>query len=83
MIEITIGDTDIDYPLKELSVKAEQEGMTLSDKMKFIDESVELSPDGNGKSPNLVDSASLARNYLHVEVLGSQTKMTVGARIGG
>lgn len=49
----------------------------------FIDESVGLSPDGNGKSPNLVDSASLARNYLHVEVLGSQTRMSVGARIGG
>ena len=41
MIEITIGDTDIAYPLKELSVKAEQEGMTLSEKMKFIDESVD------------------------------------------
>ena len=40
MIEITIGDTDIDYPLKELSVKTEQEGMTLNEKMKFIDESV-------------------------------------------
>ena len=49
----------------------------------FIDESVELSPDGKGKSPNLVDSASLARNYLHVDVLGRQTKMTVGERIGG
>lgn len=40
MLEITIGDTDIDYPLKELSVKTEQKGMTLNDKMKFIDESV-------------------------------------------
>jgi len=49
----------------------------------FIDESVQLSPDGNGTSPNLVDSASLARNYLHDEVLGNQTRMTVGARIGG
>lgn len=49
----------------------------------FIDESVELSPDGTGESPNLVDSTSLARNYLHMEVLGKQTKMTVGTRIGG
>ena len=49
----------------------------------FIDESIELSPDGTGKSPNLVDSASLARNYLHTDVLGNQTKISVGARIGG
>lgn len=49
----------------------------------FIDECIELSPDGTGRSPNLVDSTSLARNYLHTEVLGNQTHMTVGARIGG
>ena len=48
----------------------------------FIDESIGLSPDGKGKSPNLVDSASLARNYLHTDILGSQTHITVGARIG-
>lgn len=49
----------------------------------FIDESIQLSPDGTGRSPNLVDSASLARNYLHTDVLGNQTNMSVGARIGG
>ena len=49
----------------------------------FIDESIELSPDGTGKSPNLVDSASLARNYLHTDVLGNKTTFTAGARIGG
>ena len=48
----------------------------------FIDESIQLSPDGNGRSPNLVDSASLARNYLHTDILGKTTKMTVGTRIG-
>ena len=49
----------------------------------FIDESIQLSPDGKGRSPNLVDSASLARNYLHTDVLGNQTYMSVGTRIGG
>ena len=49
----------------------------------FIDESIQLSPDGKGRSPNLVDSASLARNYLHTDVLCNNTTMTVGARIGG
>ena len=48
----------------------------------FIDESIQLTPDGTGSSPNLVDSASLVRNYLHTEVLGNRTQMTVGARIG-
>ena len=48
----------------------------------FIDESIQLSPDGKGRSPNLVDSASLARNYLHTDILGNMTKMTVGTRIG-
>lgn len=49
----------------------------------FIDESVGLTPDGTGRSPNLVDSASLARNYLHTDVLGSVSNVHVGARIGG
>ena len=49
----------------------------------FIDECIELNPEGKGKSPNLVDSTSLARNYLHDEVFGHQTKISVGARIGG
>ena len=48
----------------------------------FIDEGIQLSPDGSGKSPNLVDSASLARNYLHTDILGNTTTMTVGTRIG-
>ena len=48
----------------------------------FIDESIQLSPDGKGRSPNLVDSASLARNYLHTDILGHQTHVSVGARIG-
>ena len=48
----------------------------------FIDEGIQLSPDGTGRSPNLVDSASLARNYLHTDVLGNQTNISVGARIG-
>ena len=49
----------------------------------FIDEGIELSPDGKGKSPNLVDSASLARNFLHTDILRNQTTVRVGARIGG
>lgn len=48
----------------------------------FIDESVSLSPDGKGKSPNLVDSASLARNYLHTDILNNTTRVSVGTRIG-
>ena len=49
----------------------------------FIDEGIELVPDGTGKSPNLVDSASLARNYLHTDILNHTVKMSMGARIGG
>ena len=49
----------------------------------FIDEGIQLSPDGGGWSPNLVDSASLARNYLHTDILGNQTDISVGVRIGG
>ena len=49
----------------------------------FIDEGIQLSPDGKGSSPNLVDSASLARNFLHTDILGNQTTVSVGARIGG
>ena len=48
----------------------------------FIDESIQLSPDGKGRSPNLVDSASLARNYLHTDILGNTITVSVGARIG-
>ena len=48
----------------------------------FIDASIQPSPDGKGKSPNLVDSASLARNYLHTDILRNQTTISIGARIG-
>ena len=48
----------------------------------FIDESIQLSPDGKGRSPNLVDSASLSRNFLHTDILGNQTTISVGTRIG-
>lgn len=48
----------------------------------FIDECIQLNPDGKGKSPNLVDSASLVRNYLHEEILGNQPTISIGTRIG-
>jgi len=48
----------------------------------FIDEGIQLNPDGKGRSPNLVDSTSLVRNYLHTDILGRQTTMHVGTRIG-
>ena len=49
----------------------------------FIDEMVQLDPDGLGRSPNLVDSASLARNYLHDNVLSMGASFKKGRRIGG
>lgn len=48
----------------------------------FIDESVQLSPDGKGRSPNLVDSVTLAHNYLYEHVLGHKTVFKKGVRIG-
>ena len=48
----------------------------------FIDEMVQLDPTGKGRSPNLVDSCSLARNYLHDKVLGNKTSFKTGRRIG-
>lgn len=48
----------------------------------FIDESVSLDPLGKGRSPNLVDSCSLARNYLHDEILQTGTSISLCARIG-
>lgn len=66
MIEITIGDTDIDYPLKELSVKTEQEGMTLNEKMKFIDESVVDLKESLTKM--LLGTASVYDDYYDREV---------------
>ena len=49
----------------------------------FIDESVSLSPTMDGKSPNLVDSTSLARTYLYENVLMNNTRVSTGGRIGG
>ena len=48
----------------------------------FIEESVMLDPTGKGKSPNLVDSCSLAHNYLHDDVLNTGSNISFGARIG-
>ena len=48
----------------------------------FIDESIGLDPLGKGKSPNLVDSVSLAHNYLHDNILQNGTNIRLGARIG-
>lgn len=48
----------------------------------FIDEAVSLDPTGKGRSPNLVDSVSLAHNYLHDSVIGSGTHIRLGAKIG-
>jgi len=67
------------HSIKYGNTKLNQESEYMDD---FIDEGIQLSPDGKGRSPNLVDSASLARNYLHTDVLGNTTKVTVGARIG-
>ena len=47
----------------------------------FIDESVSLMPVMK-RSPNLVDSCTLAHNYLHEEVLHSGSSISFGARIG-
>ena len=48
----------------------------------FINESISLDPLGKGRSPNLVDSCTLARNYLHEKVLHTGTTIRLGARIG-
>ena len=61
------------------NTKLNKESQYMND---FIDEGVQLSPDGKGRSPNLVDSASLARNYLHTDILGNTTTISVGTRIG-
>ena len=68
------------HSIKYGNTKLNQESEYMDD---FIDEGIQLSPDGKGRSPNLVDSASLARNYLHTDILGNTTTVTVGARIGG
>ena len=48
----------------------------------FIDESISLNPNGDGESPNLVDSASLVHNYLHNDVLGVGSNISIGGHIG-
>ncbi len=48
----------------------------------FIDESVSLNPAGEGRSPNLVDSCSLVHNYLHNDVLGAGSTISIGGHIG-
>ena len=48
----------------------------------FIDESISLNPNGDGESPNLVDSASLVHNYLHNDVLGTGSNISIGGHIG-
>ena len=68
------------HSIKHGNTKLNQHSKYIHD---FIDEGIQLSPDGKGRSPNLVDSASLARNYLHTDILGNQTRMSVGTRIGG
>jgi hypothetical protein len=40
MIQISIKDTDIVYPVKTLTCASETEGMTLAEKNAFIDRSI-------------------------------------------
>lgn len=65
--------------IKQGVVKLNEEADYLDD---FIDESISLDPLGKGRSPNLVDSCTLAHNFLHEEILGHQTQITKGIRIG-
>ena len=67
------------HGIKFGNVKLNQEARFMDD---FIDEMIQLDPIGKGRSPNLVDSASLARNYLHDHVLGNKTSFKTGRRIG-
>ena len=67
------------HGIKFGNVKLNQQGLYMDD---FIDEMVQLDPLGKGRSPNLVDSCSLARNYLHDKVLGTKTRFKTGRRIG-
>ena len=48
----------------------------------FVDESVNLNPLGEGRSPNLVDSVSLVHNYLHNDVLAAGSSISIGGHIG-
>lgn len=65
--------------IKNGNVKINKECGCIED---FIDESVSLDPLGKGRSPNLVDSCSLAHNYLHENVLHTGTNIKIGAKIG-
>lgn len=67
------------HGIKFGNVKLNSKGLYMDD---FIDEMVQLDPLGKGRSPNLVDSCSLARNYLHDKVLGTKTRFKTGRRIG-
>lgn len=67
------------YGIRQGHIKLNKDSNYIHD---FIDEGIQLSPDGKGRSPNLVDSASLARNYLHTDILGNQTTFSVGTRLG-
>ena len=67
------------HGIKFGNVKLNKQGHYMDD---FIDEMVQLDPTGKGRSPNLVDSCSLARNYLHDKVLGNKTSFKTGRRIG-
>lgn len=67
------------HKIRNGQVKLNKEANYIDD---FIDESVSLDPTGKGSSPNLVDSATLVHNYLHEEVLGRQTRIKRGVRLG-
>ena len=65
--------------IKNSKVKVNKDCNYLED---FIDESISLNPNGDGRSPNLVDSASLVHNYLHNDVLGTGSNISIGGHIG-
>ena len=65
--------------IKNSKVKVNKDCNYLED---FIDESISLNPNGDGRSPNLVDSASLVHNYLHNDVLGTGSSISIGGHIG-
>lgn len=67
------------HKIKQGNVKLNKEADYIDD---FIDESISLEPTGKGRSPNLVDSATLAHNYLHEEILGHRTIIRRGVRLG-
>ena len=64
--------------IKNGQVKINKDCQCLED---FVDESISLEPTVK-VSPNLVDSVSLAHNYLHEEVLNKGSSIHLGGRIG-